>query len=100
MCPITEAHTTDGGAMHSTNYTNTFIQVADDCKVAVGTVPPEKQEKTVAQLQYELIANNPYRYTSDDVIFAVYAARNRIPDAELDARRAELFSKGQPCLRA
>jgi hypothetical protein len=86
--------------MHSTNYTNTFIQVADDCKAAVGTVPPEKQEKTVARMQYEFIAHNPYRYTSDDLIFAVYAARNQIPEAELDAKRAEFFSKGQACLRA
>ena len=41
--------------MHSTNYTNTFIDVADDSKTSVGTVPPEKQEKTVARMQYEFI---------------------------------------------
>jgi len=86
--------------MHSTNYTNAFIDVADDCKAPVGITPPEKQEKTVARMQYELIHDNPYRYTSDDVIFAVYAARNHIPEAQLEARRAEFFSKGQACLRS
>jgi hypothetical protein len=86
--------------MHSTNYTHTFIAVADDCTAATGTAPPEKQGPTVARLQFDLIRNNPYRYTSDDLLFAVYAARNRIEPQELAARRAEFFSKGQPCLRA
>lgn len=86
--------------MHSTNYTNTFIDVADDSKASIGTVPPEKQEKTVARMQYEFIHNNPYHYTSDDVIFAVYAIRNRIPETEREAKRAEFFSKGQACFRS
>jgi hypothetical protein len=86
--------------MHSTNYTNTFIEVAEDCKAATGTVPPEKTEPTVARMQFELIQTNPYRFTSDEVLFAVYTARNRIPPEELEARRAEFFSKGQACLRA
>lgn len=37
--------------MHSTNYTNTFIAVADDCKTEVGVAPPEKQAKTIARMQ-------------------------------------------------
>jgi hypothetical protein len=86
--------------MHSTNYTDTFIEVAADCKAAVGTVPPEKAEPTVARMQFELIQNNPYRYTSDEIIFAVHAARNGIAPEELEARQAEFFSKGQACLRA
>lgn len=86
--------------MHTTNYTNTFIEVADDCRAAVGAPPPEKQAPTVARMQFDLIGGSPYAYTSDDVLFAVYAARNAIPPEELDARRAEFFSKGQACLRA
>jgi len=86
--------------MHTTDYTNTFIDVADDCKAAAGTVPPEKQEKTVARMQYELIHDSPYHYTSDEVLFTVYAARNQLPETELAARRVEYFSKGQACLRS
>ena len=63
--------------MHTTNYSNTFIEVADDCKAEAGTAPPEKAERTIAQIQYELISKNPYRYTSDDVIFAAYAENTR-----------------------
>jgi hypothetical protein len=51
-------------------------------------------------MQYEMISAHPYRYTSDEVTFSVYAARNQVPPAELDARRATFFSKGQACLRS
>ena len=86
--------------MHSTNYAETFISVADDCPCMAGTAPPEKANPTIARLHYEMISRNPYGYTSDDVVFATYAARNAIPPTELEARRAEFFSRGQPCLRA
>jgi len=88
-------------AMHTTNYSDTFIEVAEDCPVAAAQVPPEKGgEKTVASLQLDMIQTAPYRYTSDDVIFGVYALRNSIPDSELEAERTRFFSKGQPCLRS
>lgn len=64
--------------MHSTNYTNAFIEVADDCPADGGKIPPEKQEKTIARMHYELIHDHPYQYTSDEVVFAVYAAKNSI----------------------
>ena len=86
--------------MHSTNYSDTFISVADDCPAAAGTVPPERAEPTVARSQYEMIAANPYRYTSDEILFAVHALRNRIGQAELEARRSDYFSRGQACLRS
>ena len=86
--------------MHSTNYTDAFIEIADDCKTEVGVIPPEKPEKTIARMQYEMLCNNPYQYTSDDLIFAVYAAKNRLEQAEAEGKRAEFFSKGQPCLRS
>lgn len=86
--------------MHTTNYTNTFIQVADDCKAHEGKEPPEKQPKTTAQIQFEMIRGNPYVYTSDDVIFAAYAEKAGIAPEAREAARAEFFSKGQACLRA
>jgi Family of unknown function (DUF6157) len=86
--------------MHSTNYTNAFIEVADDCRTEVGKIPPAKDEKTIAQMHYDLIHDHPYRYTSDEVVFAVYAAKNRIGTAQLEGKKAEFFAKGQPCLRS
>lgn len=89
------------GKIHSTNYYNTFIEIADDCPVKIGEVPPQKGDaKTVASSQFELIAHHPYQYTSDDVLFQVYADKNRIGRSEQAAARAAFFSKGQPCLRS
>lgn len=86
---------------HTTNYVNTFIQVADDCPAMQGEFPPLKGEsKSVANIQFDIIKNNPYQYTSDEVVFAVYAEKNDISDGERKAAWDMFFSKGQPCLRA
>jgi len=84
---------------HTTNYFDTFIEVAEDTKATAGTNPPNKAKKTVAEMQYELIASNPYGYTSDEVIFEVYARRNELTAAEYPQARVQFFSKGQACLR-
>jgi hypothetical protein len=86
--------------VHSTNTTSAFIEVAEDCAVELGTVPPERTPATVARLQYEMLADAPYRFTSDEVVFGVHAARAGVSAADMDAARATFFSKGQPCLRS
>ncbi len=86
--------------VHTTNYFDTLIEVAEDTKATSGTKPPAKDKKTVAEMQYELIAKNPYKYTSDDVLFQVYADRNDLTKAEYKNAREQFFSKGQPCFRA
>lgn len=90
---------------HTTNVFNTFIRVAEDCPARAGEDPPMRAgNPTVARLQFEMITRSPYKYTSDDVVFATSA-----PGRQLDARagkaerslaRSEFFSKGQACLRA
>jgi hypothetical protein len=86
--------------MKTTNYFNTFIEVADDCRAEIGEIPKlKKDEKTVANLQFEIITENPYKYTSDDVVFAVFSQKSKIPAEDLVVEREEFFSKGQPCLR-
>ena len=87
--------------MHTANYENTFIAVAADCPAAVGEIPPTKGDrKSVANIQFELISGHPYKFTSDDVLFHVYATRNDLTEGEFEAARNLFFSKGQPCLRA
>lgn len=89
---------------HTTNYTNTFIEVAEDSPAVNGEVPPSKAGSpgapTVAGLQFEILSRNPYKFTSDEVLFAVFAERNDIPESELEKARQEFFSKGQPCFRS
>ena len=86
--------------IHSTNYFDTFIEVAEDTKADFGTIPPSKEKKTVAEMQYELIAKNPYKFSSDDIFFQVFADRNDLTKAEYEKAREQFFSKGQPCFRA
>lgn len=86
---------------HTTNYRNTFIAIADDSIAAKGEIPTEKSgSKTIAGLQFEMISKNPYKYTSDEVLFSVHAQRNEITAAELPEAKRIFFSKGQACLRA
>lgn len=86
--------------IHSTNYFDTFIEVAEDTKADSGIKPPTKDKKTVAEMQYELIAKNPYKFTSDDVLFQVFADRNDLTKFEYKQAREQFFSKGQACFRA
>jgi Family of unknown function (DUF6157) len=86
---------------HTTNYLNTFIEVAEDCPTTLGEIPPTKGDnKTVANIQFEMINKNPYKYTSDDVLFQVFALKNDLTESELEKAREQFFSKGQPCFRA
>lgn len=68
--------------IHATNYFDTFIEVAEDSKKDCGTNPPVKAKKTIAEMQYELIVKNPYKYTSDDILFKVFADRNDLTISE------------------
>ena len=87
--------------MHTTNYTNTFIAVADDCPVSSAEMPVIKGDKpTAATLQFEMIKKNPYKYDSDSVVFHVYASKKDLTKSELKEEREKFFSKGQPCFRA
>ncbi len=87
--------------LHTTNYFNTFIEVADDCPVEIGEIPKSKgTNKSIAEMQFELLIQNPYKFTSDDVFFQIYVDRNNITNSEQKEAREQFFSKGQPCFRA
>lgn len=79
--------------VHTTNYFNTFISVSEDCPAETGTVPPVKEKKTIARIQYDLLINSPYAYSSDDIIYISTGERKGIS-------REEFFSKGQACMRS
>ncbi|MCH8549949.1 MAG: DUF6157 family protein [Balneolaceae bacterium] len=87
--------------MKSTNYYSTLIEVAEDCPVIIAEVPLQKDPtKTIATLQFEMLKNNPYKYTSDELLFMVHVIRNNIPDKDLIHEQEVFFSNGQPCFRS
>ena len=80
-------------AKNSTNYIDTFIEVAEDCPVSIAEKPPEKEPRTAAQIEYEILIDNPYEYTSDDVLYESNGKRRGLS-------REDFFAKLQPCFRA
>lgn len=79
--------------LHTTNYFDTFIAVAPDCPVDSAEIPPQKEPKTIAQIEYEMLKDHPYTYTSDDVL-------NRAHGKNKNISREAFFAKGQPCMRS
>ena len=92
-------------ALHTTNVVDTFIRVAEDCPARSGEEPqPRGGNPTVATLQYAMVAKSPYKYTSDDVVFAT-SSPGRALDGKATKKarslaREAFFSKGQACMRA
>ncbi|MEJ7677003.1 MAG: DUF6157 family protein [Segetibacter sp.] len=81
--------------MKTTNYYNTFIEVAEDSLIEAAEIPPKKgTERTAANIQFEIISDNPYKYTSDDVLFQVFAEKNKVTGKELISEREKIFFKG------
>ena len=85
---------------HTTNYTTTLIEIAEDSPVLASVIPVVKNDKkTIANFQYEKLTKHPLKYTSDELLFEIFAERNDISPSELEEARQAFFSKGQPCLR-
>ena len=78
---------------HTTDYSDTFIEVAEDCMATEATMPPDKEPKTAARIEYEMLISAPYQFASDDVLYESSGHRRGISCDDF-------FSKGQPCFRA
>ena len=86
--------------MHTTNYINTFSEIAEDYATQTAEIPPQKGDKqTATNVQFDMKMAHPYRFTSEDVLFHVFATKNNKTD-NLSSERELFFSKGQPCFRA
>jgi len=83
-----------------------LITVAEDCPARAGVVPSGwRGALTVAQVQHDLLARDPFRFTEDDVLFESWLRRQEFPDGPPDAAhvrtlREVFLAKQRPCLRA
>jgi hypothetical protein len=87
------------------NYYDTFITVATDCPVESGKVPPEKKNgKTRPGIEFELVADHPYVYTQQELLYEVHIRHKNISESELSEKGTqiwdEFFQKPMACLRA
>ncbi|MDF2706414.1 MAG: hypothetical protein K0R62_2066 [Nonomuraea muscovyensis] len=91
-------------ALVDLNYYDALIAVADDCPTRSAVVPaPRGGKKTVATVQYALLADNPGILTQEDVLFETWLRRQEQPEpseADRARLRAEFFARPQACLRA
>ncbi len=85
------------------NYYDTFIQAAADSLASAGTIPPIKgDKKTVAVVQYELLSEQPYTYTQEEVLFETHLRHKGLTPEEAERGRLweEFFAVPKACLRA
>ncbi|MDQ0882141.1 DUF6157 family protein [Peribacillus sp. V2I11] len=83
------------------SYKNTLITISEDSRVTSARVPVIKNEKpTIAYIEHDLINNDPYKFTQDDVQFKTYLIKNQIEEENADELREQFFSKPKACFRA
>ena len=81
------------------NYYNTLIEIAEDSPATKAEVPkPKGGKKTKPVIEYEMIANHPYKYTEEDIVIETYAVLHNIPKAIWPKERQTFLSKGHPHL--
>lgn len=83
------------------SYKNTLITISEDSKATSAIVPVTRNGKpTIASIEYDLIKNNPYKFTQEDVQFKTYLIKNEIEEENTDELRKQFFSKSMACFRA
>ncbi|MEP9409382.1 DUF6157 family protein [Peribacillus frigoritolerans] len=83
------------------SYKNTLITISEDSKVSSAQVPVIKNEKpTIAYIEHDLIKNNPYKFTQEDVQFKTYLIKNQMEAKNAAELREQFFSKSKACFRA
>ncbi|MCF7624565.1 MULTISPECIES: DUF6157 family protein [Bacillaceae] len=83
------------------SYKNTLITISEDSKVSSAKVPVIKNSKlTIAYIEHDLINNNPYKFTQEDVQFKTYLIINQLESENAAELREQFFSKSKACFRA
>ena len=75
------------------NDRNTFIAASEDCP-KMGETPPSGKQ-SVAEIHYEMLVEQPYRFTENDVLFESSAARRAGEKGDWEA----FFANSPACLR-
>lgn len=89
------------GGINLMSYKNTFIKISEDSEVHSAITPLARNNKpTIASIEFDLISNNPYKYTQEDVQFQTYLIKNQIKSDRLDEYREQFFQKPKACFRA
>ena len=82
-----------------------IVLVALDSPVQAAEPPPAgRRGRSVAQVQYDLLSAEPFRWTENEVLFESWWRRQdaaaSASEAEKESVRAEWLRGSRPCLRA
>ena len=82
-----------------------IVLVAEDSAAQAATPPPPgRAGPSVAQVQYQLLLAEPFRWTENDVLFESWWRRQDAAESasatEKEQARAEYLARPRPCLRA
>lgn len=91
--------------MGGVTYRDTFIAVAPDSTAKRAEIPPLRAGRpTIARMQFEMLRERPYRYTSEDVLFGSSPEgrdlEGSIDEDERLRLQANFFAAPRACLRA
>jgi len=79
----------------SRSHQEELIEVAEDCPADRAKEPPDTRvPKTVARIEYEVLKENPYRFTEKELHYEVHAVRRNRPDIKyklFNIRRSSLL---------
>jgi hypothetical protein len=63
-----------------------LIQVSEDSRAVRGEEPPDNgADKTVARIQFEVLAENPYKFTEHEFYYEVHVVRRKRTDLKLES---------------
>lgn len=105
VAPSTGPTPAEEDTVGGVNYCDTFIAVAPDSTATHAEIPPLRAGKpTIARIQFAMIHEDPYRYTSEDVLFASSPEGRHLDDSINEDDRLQLqarfFEAPRACLRA
>lgn len=81
-------------------YYNTLILISDDCPAQESRVPiSNRNKKTLAEIEYQLLNENPGFYTHDELQFEAYMNHREIPETNREEERKRFFAKKRACMR-
>ncbi|SEQ48225.1 hypothetical protein SAMN05216232_2570 [Virgibacillus subterraneus] len=83
------------------NYYSTFILISDDSPVQASKIPVSNREKrTISEIEYALLHENPGYYTQDELQFEVHMIHKGIPKENRHGEKILFLEKSRACMRA
>jgi hypothetical protein len=74
-----------GDAISSAPVREELIEIASDSSAVRGEVPPDSgTRKTIARISYEVLADNPYRFSEREFYHEVHVVRRGRPDLKIE----------------